>query len=236
MEALLIEAAELELGYGSRIVLGSVNLRVAEGEVCGFRGPNGSGKTTFLKACLGFLPVAGGSLRVLGGTPRRKGYRTVLTRIGYVPQQRPPGRLRLTVREAVALGRCGIAGLGRPLGAEDRRAVEEALTVTGMDGLADRTVQELSGGQYQRTNIARALAMRPELLIFDEPLSNLDARGRADVAALVGRLAGGRTGGMLLVSHEEELLTLCGRVYEFGRGTVRQAVPAAAQTPGGEPS
>lgn len=223
----LIRAQDVTIGYGAKTVLSSVRMRMEGGEVCGFRGPNGSGKSTLIKACLGLLRPQGGSLSVLGLPPGARGFRGALRRIGYVPQQPQAGSLRVTVREAVSLGRCGMAGLGRPLGRTDREAVQAALEEVELSGLAEAPLRELSGGQRQRANIARALAMEPDLFIFDEPTTHLDAQGRDDVAALLESVARGRTAGMLLVSHDARLLALCDRVLEFGNGSVSEAVPRA---------
>lgn len=218
----LIQAKDLSLSYGPKVVLSAVCLRTGGGEICGFRGPNGSGKSTFLKACLGLVRPRSGSLTVLGLAPRGRAFRAALSRIGYVPQQNPPGALRVTVREAVAMGRCGMVAPGRPLGPADRRAVDEALEAAGLSDLAQAPVQELSGGQYQRTNLARALVREPDLLILDEPTTHLDAQGRDDVKDMLAAVAAGRKASMILVSHDEDLLRLCDRLFDFGGGAVKE--------------
>lgn len=218
----MVRAEGLDLGYGPVPVLRSVRLHLGTGEVCGIRGPNGAGKSSFLKACLGLLPPTAGTLRVLGGEPGKRGFRAVLGRIGYVPQGKPPGALRVTVREVVGMGLYGRAGVGRPLRPEYREAVEAALEAAGLADLSETPVQELSGGQYQRASLARAMAMDPELYFLDEPTTHLDARGRRDIAALVGRIAARRSVGILLVSHDPDLLALCHRVYEFDTRRVRE--------------
>lgn len=222
---ILIRAEDLTIGYADKIVLSSVRMRMEQGEICGFQGPNGSGKSTLIKACLGLLRPRTGALSVLGLPPGGRGFRSALRAIGYVPQQKAPGELRLTVREAVSMGRYGRVGLARQLRHTDRDAIESALSMAGLKDIAERPVQELSGGQYQRANIARALAMEPDLFILDEPTTHLDARGRDDVAALLETVARGRTAGMLLVSHDARLLALCDRVFEFGSGKVSEAAP-----------
>jgi len=229
VSAPFLEAEELVLGYGGRPVLRAASLSVADrpGLALGFRGPNGAGKTTFLKACLGLVEPLAGRLALLGAEPGTRGFRSLLPRLGYVPQARPPGRLRLSVEEAVWLGRCGRLGLFRRPGARDRAAVGRAMERAGVEGLAGRAVQELSGGQYQRASIARALAAEPELLLLDEPSSHLDAEGRGGVLDLLTDIARGGAERLLLVSHDEELLGLCGALYDFEDGAVREAAPAA---------
>jgi ABC-type Mn2+/Zn2+ transport system ATPase subunit len=220
--AAAIAARDLSLGYGRhKPVLERVSLAVETGECVGFCGPNGAGKSTFLKACLGLLRPAAGTLDVLGAPAAGGHFDRVLTRVGYVPQQRPPGALPLDVREAVAMGRYGIAGLGRRLGAQDRRLVDAAVERAGLALVARCAVQEISGGQYQRVAIARALAMEPALLLFDEPTSNLDREGRAEVLDMIRGLAGDELT-LVVVSHDADLLGLCGRLYAFDAGAVHE--------------
>jgi len=222
--AALVEAEALELGYGRRTVLRVPRLRIegGRGRTVGLRGPNGAGKSTFLKACLGLVAPRSGSLRVLGAESGKRGFRSTLARIGYAPQSRPPGSLRLTVAEAVELGRYGRVGLFGRAGPADRRAVEVALALAGLDGLEDRAVQELSGGQYQRVAIARALAAEPELLMLDEPGSHLDAEGRRGVAELVAGMARKGAVSVLLVSHDAEVLALCDCIVDFEGGAAME--------------
>jgi ABC-type Mn2+/Zn2+ transport system ATPase subunit len=223
-EPAAIVAIDLALGYGRhRPVLRGVSLAVEAGECAGLCGPNGAGKSTFLKACLGLVRPWAGTLHVLGAPAAGRGFGRVLTRIGYVPQQRPPGALLLGVRDAVAMGRTGIVGLGRRLGAEDYSLVDRAIDHAGLAAIAGCAVQEISGGQYQRVAIARALAMEPALLLLDEPTSNLDRDGRAEVLDLIRRLAarGGPT--LVIVSHDPEVLALCGRLFTLESAGVREA-------------
>jgi ABC-type Mn2+/Zn2+ transport system ATPase subunit len=226
--AAAITARDLSLAYARhKPVLDRVSLVVETGECAGFCGPNGAGKSTFLKACLGLVRPAAGTLEVLGAPATGRHFDRVLTRVGYVPQQRPPGALPLEVREAVAMGRYGIAGLGRRLRAEDRRLVDAAVERAGLAPIARCAVQEISGGQYQRVAIARALAMEPTLLLLDEPTSNLDREGRAEVLDMIRGLAGdGLT--LVVVSHDADLLGLCGRLFAFDGGSVRESAALEA--------
>ena len=218
----LLEARDLVLGYGAAPVLRVPRLSIAggRGTVTGLAGVNGAGKSAFLKACLGLLAPIEGSLRLLGERPGTRAFRGVLARVGYVPQARPAGTVALTVRELVECGRYGRVGFLGRWRAADGRAVETAMEEAGVVRLAGKAVQELSGGQYQRAQIARALAAEPELLILDEPGSHLDAEGRSGVAALIGRLAGERRASLLLVSHDEELLALADSRIEFADGSL----------------
>jgi len=219
-----IEAVEATFAYGERTVLSAVDLRVEQDAgAVGFAGPNGSGKSTFLKACLGLVPPRSGAVRVFGEGPRSRRFPDALKLVGWAPQQKAPGALRLTVRELVSLGRCAKAGLFRPLRAADRDAVEEAMERAGIADLAKRPTQELSGGQLQRANIARALAGKPRLLLLDEPTTHLDKESRLSVIALIERLAAEGGVAMALVSHDAAALSLCRSFFAFGDGRVRAA-------------
>lgn len=219
---ILLEARDLVLGYGSRKVLEVDELMVKgrRGTIVGLKGPNGTGKSTFLKACLGLCKPSAGSIALLGSVPEARGFRKVLTRVGYVPQARPPGLLRLTVREVVEGGRYGRIGFLKRSEERDRRAVLEAMEETGVAALAHRAIQELSGGQYQRVQIARALAGEPVLLLLDEPSSHLDAEGRSGVIKVISKLASERKASMLLVAHDDELLELAGAMITFANGNL----------------
>jgi ABC-type Mn2+/Zn2+ transport system ATPase subunit len=219
-----VEAVGLELAYGSRTVLSGVSLRIdADRGVVGMAGPNGSGKSTLMKACLGLLPPKRGVVRVFGESPGSRRFPDALRLVGWAPQQRAPGALRLTVRELTTIGRCAKAGLFRRLRGEDAEAVEEAMETAGVADLADRPTQELSGGQLQRASIARALASRPRLLLLDEPTTHLDKESRAAVTALLERLAADGRTAMAVVSHDAAVLALCGRFLAFSGGRVREA-------------
>jgi len=224
----LVEARDLELGYRGRLMLTVPLLRLegGPGRAVGLVGPNGAGKSTFIKACLGLHPRMAGELRLLGVEPGGRGFRAVLARVGYAPQTRAPGRLRLSVAEAVELGRYARMRRFHGPGRADRRAMSAAMERAGVAKIAQCAVQELSGGQYQRVAIARALAAEPELLVLDEPGSHLDAAGRAEVAALVASIASEGAASLLLVSHDRDLLALCGTIIEFRGGRAGERLRA----------
>lgn len=222
-----MEASALALGYGGRRVIDGVNLSVpAGGGAVALVGANGSGKSTFLKACLGLVPPQEGSLCVLGTDSRARGFRRVLKRAGWVPQQRPGGTLRLSVREFVYLGRHAASGFGLFFGASDKAAVERAMETAGISALAGAQVQELSGGQFQRASIARALAGAPELLLLDEPTTHLDSESRALVLRTILSIKNAGKTTVVVVSHDPAVLDLCDVRYEFLGGRVRKSVPA----------
>ncbi len=196
----LVEASQVSFAYGRQVVLEDVSLTVDRGEFLALVGPNGSGKSTLLRVLLGRLEPTAGTVRLLGAPPDRIEERW---RLGYVPQ-RPvlASEVPATVREIVATGRLSRRGWWRPLGREDREAVDHALTSVGLDDLADRPLNELSGGQQQRAFIARAFASEPDLLVLDEPIAGVDVGSqRLFRDSLVHQVQEHGTG-VLLVSHE----------------------------------
>jgi len=183
---------------GGRRVLHGIDLTVRRGEVVALLGANGSGKSTTVRAVIGQVPVTGGEI-ALFGTPRRT-FRD-WARVGYVPQRTTAaGGVPATVTEVVSAGRLSRTRFG-PFRKADREAVHHALELVGLADRAKDSVNALSGGQYQRVLIARALAARPELLIMDEPMAGVDLASQQVLAdTLREQVAGGAT--VLLVLHE----------------------------------
>jgi ABC-type Mn2+/Zn2+ transport system ATPase subunit len=221
MDSPVIEAFNIHAGYGNTTVLKNLSLTLKSGKIAGIRGPNGAGKTSFLKLCLGLLRPRSGELRVFGNVPHKKNFRKTLFRIGYVPQNTAGGVLPATVEEAVLMGRVGMTGLFRPLGKRDRTFAYNAMDALGLTALANRRVQELSGGQTQRVAIARALAMGAALLLLDEPTASLDGDGREDLVKIIRNLQNDRHISALVISHNEETLAGCDLIYHFENGAAR---------------
>jgi ABC-type Mn2+/Zn2+ transport system ATPase subunit len=221
----VVTVRNVSAGYGKLTALKDLSLDIARGSITGLCGPNGAGKSTFLKLCLGMIRPRSGSIVVMGSRPGCPGFRQTLLRIGYVPQNTAGGSLPTTVREAVSMGRYGMAGFCRPLSRQDKELVEAAMEAAGVAALAKRRVQELSGGQTQRVAIARSLAMEPELLMLDEPTSNLDIEGRADLLRIIRERQEYRHITVIIVSHDEEAIAGCAEMYRFGEGRAERMAP-----------
>lgn len=224
----VISARGVFAGYGKRPVLKGLSLNVEAGSLTGLCGPNGAGKSTFLRLCLGMLHPKEGSLSVLGALPGRVSFRASLLRIGYVPQNAYGGSLPVTVREAVSMGRYGKAGFCRRLSREDRECVEEAMKATGITELSSRRVGELSRGQAQRVAIARALAMRPDILLLDEPTASLDRESSVELIKTIKFRREYRHITAVIVSHSAETLCECGTVYRFTDGRAEKLAEEGA--------
>ncbi|MFI5732205.1 anchored repeat-type ABC transporter ATP-binding subunit [Kribbella sp. NPDC051587] len=166
----VLTVTDVVVDLGGRQVLHDVSLSIAAREHVGLIGPNGAGKTTLLRSLLGLLPTTAGTITIDGRTPME-----ARGSIGYVPQRHEfVWDYPVQVRTAVMTGRTHRIGwLRRPRQA-DRDAVQEALERVDLTDLATRPIGELSGGQRQRVLVARALALKPSLLLLDEPFTGLD--------------------------------------------------------------
>ena len=194
----VLEVRRGVVAYGERPVLRGVDLTVHTGEVVAILGANGSGKSTLVRAALGLVPLASGSVSLFGTPIKRfKNW----SRLGYVPQRLGAGGgVPATVGEVVASGRLGRRGW-RPSSTADREAIRAAIEAVGLGDRAKDPVGTLSGGQQQRTLIARALAGQPELLVLDEPTAGVDAASTEAFAAALGDFVHGG-GSVALVAHE----------------------------------
>lgn len=171
---------------------------VPQGQLVALIGPNGSGKTTLLQMLLGLHPLAAGDIRVLGREPRRGD-----ERVGYVPQNYASSvGDAIRCSDLVALGVAGRRyGLPR-LTADERAEVARALEAVGANDYAGRRMSQLSGGQQQRVAIASALVGRPQLLLLDEPLANLDLRNQRELVTLLARIRDELGVTVVVVTHD----------------------------------
>lgn len=179
------------LGYGRHVVLRDLSFTINEGDFLGLVGPNGSGKTTVLRAVLGTHAPLSGTVSLAPGL-----------RFGYVPQRDMVDYdYPLTAVDVVLMGRYDRIGLGRRPSPKDRARAMEALEQVGIPMLAGRHLKNLSGGQRQRTLIARALVGEPNVLVLDEPTSGMDLVSTTQILGLVRDLHERSGITVLMVSH-----------------------------------
>mgnify|MGYP000875206878 FL=1 len=206
--SLAVQIENLSVYYGQTPALTKVSLEVEQGEYLGLLGPNGGGKSTLLKTILGLVPVSSGTVRVFGDKPSK-----VRSHIGYVPQFASIDRsFPITVLEVVLTGRLrrGISPFFRYSG-RDREIAEELLERVGLKELKSRRISELSGGQFQKMLIARALAVQPSLLLLDEPTASVDAASQEQIYCLLEELSKSMT--IILVTHD--LLAVSSKVHRL---------------------
>lgn len=208
-----VEANALTFAYpsGAR-ALESMTLRIAHGERVGVVGPNGAGKTTLFLCLAGVLPTQPGMVRVAGMDPSHPGDRRQLpSRLGVVFAISDDQLFHATVREDVAFGPLNL-GLSKE---EVRQRIDDALAHVELTELADRPPHQLSEGEKRRAALAGVLAMKPEILLLDEPSIFLDPRGRRELLDVLSRWSGA----WLIATHDLEFVRLsCRRVIVMDGG------------------
>jgi iron(III) transport system ATP-binding protein len=206
----------VSLSYGDHAVLQDVSLQVQPGEFFAFLGPSGCGKTTLLRLIAGFAHAQSG--RILIGERDVTELRPWQRDVGLVFQNYALWP-HMTVAQNVAFG----LEERRLPAAEIKKRVGEMLELVGLSALADRRPSQLSGGQQQRVALARTLAVRPRVLLLDEPLSNLDARMRVQVRRELRDLQRNLGITAIFVTHDqEEANTVCDRIAVMNAGVVQQ--------------
>ncbi len=190
--------------YNSHPILQDVSLEVQKGQVVSIVGPNGAGKSTLLKCMARLLKPQGGTVYLNGKDIAGQKSRELAKAMGYVPQN-IRDVFPFTVLETVLMGRK--PHLTWDVGDEDFRVVTQVMKFLEIEELAERPLDQLSGGQKQKVFVARALAQQPEVFLFDEPTSNLDVRHQLEVFTTIKQLAEteGRT--VIVVVHDLNLAT-----------------------------
>jgi iron complex transport system ATP-binding protein len=245
---MILDVDGLRFSYNSHAVLEDIRFSVGPGELLAILGPNGAGKTTLLKCLNGILKPGGGCVRVEGGDLFRLASREAARRVGYVPQQSEAARL--TVFDAVLLGRK--PHLGWKVTSRDLAMVDAALKRFGLDELALRFIDELSGGELQKVAVARALVQEPRLLLLDEPTSSLDLKNQVGIMTMIRRVVTEHEVAAVMTMHDLNtalrfsdsfLLLKNGAIYDCGSAETMTAesiqavygLPVTIQTINGQP-
>ncbi|WP_350274954.1 anchored repeat-type ABC transporter ATP-binding subunit [Kribbella sp. HUAS MG21] len=223
----VLQVTGLAVELAGREVLHDVDLRVDSSEHVGLIGPNGAGKTTLLRALLGLIPARAGTITIDGKTPAQ-----ARGTIGYVPQRHEfVWDYPVQVRTAVLTGRTHRIGWLRRPGTADHDAVLEALQRVDLTDLAARPIGELSGGQRQRVLVARALALRPRLLLLDEPFTGLDVPTQEILTRLFRELTAEGTA-ILMTTHDlPAAADTCSRLCLLNRTVVADGPPDELRDP-----
>ncbi len=191
-----IKFDHVSFSYDSHAVLEDVSFSINHGDFLGIIGPNGGGKTTLLKLCLGLLRPKKGKVEIYGKEPVKM--RKIL---GYIPQNPNPNpNFPVSVLDVVLMGRISHSKPGKRFRRDDYESAKEALSRVGMAEFLDSPIEKLSGGQRQRVFLARALATEPKILLLDEPTTGIDAPSQSMLFELLKELNSQMT--IVLVTHD----------------------------------
>jgi zinc/manganese transport system ATP-binding protein len=224
MTNIIIDAKDLSAGYGGKKIWQGANFTVSKGEFVGLLGPNGAGKTTLFRLLLGLAKPAAGSLQLFGSAPHRGN-----PRIGYIPQRRPiDSEVRIEALELVRLGmkgtKWGFSTARQTV--EEREQALQALKLVDAESLAHCSLGQLSGGELQRVFLAQALISKPDLLLLDEPLANLDIRREMGFVQLINGVIRSEHIAVLLIAHDiNPLLPAIDRIIYIANGRVASGQP-----------
>ena len=203
----MLSIQSIKVSYGETEILHDVTLEIPAGEVVSLIGPNGAGKTTLMRAISGVIPIQSGSVYVegqdLSSTPVAQRARL----LAVVPQARKLTP-EYTAKQAIMMGRTPYLGWLGNSGQVDFDKVDWAIDRTGISGLVERRVDELSGGEQQLVLIARALAQDAPVILLDEPTAHLDLRHQATILELVHQLASERNLAVLMSLHDLNLVSI----------------------------
>ncbi|MGB2336425.1 MAG: sulfate/molybdate ABC transporter ATP-binding protein, partial [Alcanivorax sp.] len=224
MKEPLLSLNHLACGYHQQTVVNDLSLTLAAGEIACLLGPSGCGKTTTLRAIAGLEPVSGGSIHIQG--------RQVSSRSRQLPpEQRGLGMVfqehalfpHLTVADNVAFGLRMLPRKERPSRGDIRQRVNELLDLVQLGHLAGRYPAQLSGGQKQRVALARALALKPDVLLLDEPFGALDAKVRKELRRWLRHLHEQISVTSIFVTHDqEEAMEVSDQVVVMSQGRIEQ--------------
>ncbi len=196
MSNVVIDIDNVSFNYGPVPVLENISLKINEDEFIGIIGPNASGKSTLLKLILGLIKPDNGTIEKYNQTCQHQ-----RNHIGYVPQHINFSRdFPVTVEEVVLMGHVTSTSLFFKFSKNEITSAKQAMQALEIDNIAKRQIGSLSGGQLQRVLIARALVCQPNILILDEPTSNIDMRVEEDIFALLKNYSEHMT--IIVVSHD----------------------------------
>lgn len=219
----IIELVDVDTIYeGERIpAIRDINLKIEEGEFLAIVGPNGAGKSTLLETINGILEYTRGKVTIFGKDVKKFGS-LIRKEIGYLFQNFEFDDLTpFLVEDVILMGRFGKIGLLKRPSPEDYKIVQEVMDFVGINGMENRPIGKLSGGQHQKVLLARILAKEPKILLLDEPFSNLDFKARVDISDKLCRLHKEKNLTILMVTHDMSFIPeRCNRAVLMNGGRI----------------
>ena len=222
MNATAVEFSSVSSGYEGKPVFERLNLQITQGQFVGIVGPTGCGKTTLLKTILGAMDPFSGIVQIMGNSIKK----LLPGTIGYVPQlETVDWNFPVTVEEVVIMGLYNRMGILPWPSKEEKATVRTLMKKLGIDDCANHHIRNISGGQQQRTFLARALVGNPRLLVLDEPTAGIDIKTQHDVLHLMGEL---NREGMTIILTTHDLNSVAAHlpfVICFNKGIVAAGPP-----------
>jgi len=224
MDSTVIKIQDAVVSYREDVALQGVSLDVKKGEFIGIIGPNGAGKTTLLTVINGLGKLVHGRAWVLGSQLNGRNSSNLRKRIGYVAQvENIDPRLPINVRETVMVGCYGRLGLFHRPTRSQQETVDDVLEMVGIAHLSQRPIGHLSGGEYQRAAIARALVQQPEIFLLDEPTASIDQKAQREILSLIQLIHREYHTTTLFVTHDLRMLpSICQRLILMKDGRIWQ--------------
>ncbi|MDD2378948.1 MULTISPECIES: ABC transporter ATP-binding protein [Aminobacterium] len=215
---MILSVDDLHFSYGETPILKNISLSVKNQEMVMILGPNGSGKTTLLRCLNGINRPQKGTITLEDKNMRRMSGREIARRIGYVPQSSE--KVRLTAFDAILLGRRPYVGWR--LAESDIMKVDAIIHTLGLDELALRYLDEMSGGELQKVTIARALVQEPRILLLDEPISSLDVKNQIEIMETMKHIIKGHGLSAVISLHDLTMALRYGDRFVFmKKGEIR---------------
>ncbi len=215
---MILSVDDLHFSYGETPILKNISLSVKNQEMVMILGPNGSGKTTLLRCLNGINRPQKGTITLEDKNMRRMSGREIARRIGYVPQSSE--KVRLTAFDAILLGRRPYVGWR--LAESDIMKVDAIIHTLGLDELALRYLDEMSGGELQKVTIARALVQEPRILLLDEPISSLDVKNQIEIMETMKHIIKGHGLSAVMSLHDLTMALRYGDRFVFmKKGEIR---------------
>lgn len=220
MNDVIIKTKNIDWSYNGTRVLDDVSINIKPGTFTGILGPNGAGKTTLLKLILNLLQAEKDSILIKGQDIRTFSRKALAKIEAYVPQNVKID-FNFTVEQVVLMGRTPFLGRFDRESREDLEIAEWAMKETGVDGLKEKLITHLSGGELQRVIIARALTQEPSILALDEPTSHLDIHHQINILSIIRSLAKKKSLTIIAVLHDvNHALEYCDNLFLLDKGKI----------------